>query len=133
METEFFAFERPNRGKLPFSDVVRVGNTYYVAGRIGLDPQTNLPPPDPQDEARVLMDGLREVLGRCGLAMGNLVQVTIYTPDTSLFANFNAIYVSYFDGPLPARAFLGSGPLLFGARFELTAIAVKPGRCNAAE
>jgi 2-iminobutanoate/2-iminopropanoate deaminase len=31
--------------------------------------------------------------------------------------------LSYFTGPLPARAFIGSGPLLFGARFELTAIA----------
>jgi len=124
METEFFAFERPGRGALPFSDVVRAGETYYVAGRIGLDPQTNLPPQAAADEARLVMDGLRGVLARCGLSMMNLVQVTIYTPDVSLFADFNEIYVSYFDGPLPARAFLGSGPLLFGARFELTAVAV---------
>lgn len=125
MKPEFLTFERPGRGNLPFSDVVRTGDTYYVAGRIGLDPVTNLPPADVRAEARALMDGLRGVLRGCALAMGDLVQVTIYTPDVSFFAMFNEIYVSYFDGPLPARAFLGSGPLLFGARFELTAIAFK--------
>jgi 2-iminobutanoate/2-iminopropanoate deaminase len=110
------------RENLPFSDAVRAGNTYYLAGRIGLD-ESGRPPADVRDEARLVMDGLRGVLRACGLEMKHLVQVTIYTPDVSLFSAFNEIYVTYFDGPLPARAFLGSGPLLFGARFELTAIA----------
>lgn len=107
----------------PFSEVVQAGNTYYISGRIGLDPATNSPPPDVREEIRLLMDGLRDLLGRRNLSMNDLVQVTIYTPDVSLFETFNEIYVTYFDSRLPARAFLGSGPLLFGARFELTAIA----------
>lgn len=123
MEREFLSLSR--RPELPFSDLVRAGDTYYLAGRIGLDAETGLPPAEPGDEARVLMDGLRDVLEKAGLAMSDLVQVTIYTPDVSLFSLFNEVYVPYFSGPLPARAFLGSGPLLFGARFELTAIAVK--------
>lgn len=109
----------------PFREIVRAGNTYYVAGRIGLDERTNLPPADVRDEIRVLMEGLRDLLERHGLSMNDLVQVTVYTPDVSLFSTFNRTYITYFDGPLPARAFLGSGPLLFGARFEVTAIAVK--------
>ncbi len=111
----------------PFREVVQAGTTYYVAGRIGLDPSTNLPPNDAAREVRLLMDGLRDVLGKYELSMSDLVQVTIYTPDVSLYAAFNEIYLQYFSGPLPARAFLGSGPLLFGAHFEVTAIAVKGG------
>lgn len=107
----------------PFSEVVQAGNTYYLAGRIGLDPATNLPPADVRDEIRLLMDGLRDLLADRNLSMNDLVQVMIYTPDVSLFETFNEIYVTYFDSRLPARAFLGSGPLLFGARFELTAVA----------
>lgn len=107
----------------PFNEIVQVGNTYYIAGRIGLDAKTNLPPPDAGDEIRLLLDGLRDLLGRRKLSMNDLVQVNIYTPDLSLYQTFNEIYVTYFDSRLPARAFLGSGPLLFGARFELTAIA----------
>lgn len=109
----------------PFSEIVRAGNTYYVAGRIGVEQTTMRVPQDVRDEIRLLMDGLQALLRTNGLGMRDLVQVTVYTPDVSLFETFNEVYLSYFDGRLPARAFLGSGALLFGARFELTAVAVK--------
>ena len=109
----------------PFSDAVRAGETLYVSGRIGLDPQTAKPPAQAADEARLLMNDLRAVLAEAGMTMSDLVMVTIFAPRISDFAVFNEVYLSYFDGPLPARAFVGSGPLLFGARFELTAIAVR--------
>jgi enamine deaminase RidA (YjgF/YER057c/UK114 family) len=70
-----------------------------------------------------LLDGLRQVLAAAEMTMDDLVHVQIYTPDVSLFDSFNAIYRTYFTGDLPARAFIGSGPLLFGARFELVAVA----------
>ncbi len=126
MNPEFLTFPRPGRPSLPFSDAIRAGSTLHIAGRIGLDAATMLPPPDARDEARLLMDGLRDVLHQCGVRMSALVQVTVYTPDVSLFGLFNEIYLQYFDGPLPARAFIGSGPLLFGARFEVTATAYAP-------
>ncbi len=110
--------------RLPFSDLVRAGDTCYLAGRLGIDPATGRPPDDAGDEARILMDDVRRVLESAGLAMDDLVMVTIFAPDVAHFAAFNEAYVRYFDGPLPARAFIGSGPLLFGCRFELTAVAV---------
>ncbi|MEA2720755.1 MAG: 2-iminobutanoate/2-iminopropanoate deaminase [Candidatus Eremiobacteraeota bacterium] len=113
--------------KLPFSDAVRAGDTLYVAGRLGIDRTTSRPPDDPADEARVLMNDLRSVLEAAGMTTNELVMVTIFSPEIAHFAKFNAVYASYFDGPLPARAFIGSGPLLFGCRFELTAIAVARG------
>jgi 2-iminobutanoate/2-iminopropanoate deaminase len=109
---------------LPFSDAVRVGETLYVAGRLGIDSKTARPPDEAADEARLLMDHLRRVLQAAGMTTAELVMVTVFAPDVAHFAAFNAVYVTYFDGPLPARAFIGSGPLLFGCRFELTAVAV---------
>jgi enamine deaminase RidA (YjgF/YER057c/UK114 family) len=35
------------------------------------------------------------------------------------------VYRTYFKQEFPARAFLGSGPLLRGAKFEIQGIAVK--------
>ncbi|HEX3465447.1 MAG TPA: Rid family hydrolase [Candidatus Elarobacter sp.] len=113
--------------RLPFSDAVRAGETLYVSGRLGLDPATRKPPQDVADEARFLMDDLRAVLAAAEMTTAELVMVTIFAPDVAHFAAFNAVYVAYFEGPLPARAFIGSGPLLFGCRFELTAIAVARG------
>ncbi len=67
---------------------------------------------------------MRNVLAASGLTMNDLVMVTIFAHGVEHFAAFNDVYLGYFDGALPARAFIGSGPLLFGCRFEITAIAV---------
>ncbi|HEX3549492.1 MAG TPA: Rid family hydrolase [Candidatus Elarobacter sp.] len=110
--------------RLPFSDLVRAGDTYYLSGRLGLDPSTGRRPEHPSDEADVLMRDVQRVLAAGGLTMNDLVMVTVFAPDAANFTEFNEVYVRYFDGDLPARAFIGSGPLLFGCRFELTGIAV---------
>ena len=116
---------RPGMTRWPFSDAVRVGDTLYLAGRIGIDPATGKPPPDVSDEARILMDDVQRVLEAAGMTPDDLVMVTIFAPDVGDFTAFNAVYLTYFTGRLPARAFIGSGPLLFGARFEIMATAVK--------
>jgi 2-iminobutanoate/2-iminopropanoate deaminase len=114
----------PGMTRLPFSDAVRVGDTLYVAGRLGVDRATGKPPSDAADEAHAVMNDVRAVLAAAGMTPDDLVNVTVFAPDVSHFAAFNEVYVTYFSGPLPARAFIGSGPLLFGCRFEVTAIAV---------
>jgi 2-iminobutanoate/2-iminopropanoate deaminase len=111
---------------LPFSDGVMVGNTLYLAGRLGVDPKTNQVPSDPEQEARLMIDGFKAVLAEAGMTMDDLVSVQIFCSDISLYDKFNGVYRSYFKKDFPARAFLGSGPLLRGAHFEMQAIAVKP-------
>ena len=115
------------RTGLPFSDAVRVKGqeTVYLSGRIGFLPGTTEVPADPAEEARYLLEGVSAVLKHAGMAMDDLVYVQIFTPDVKLFNTFNAVYVTYFKEKFPARAFLGSGPLLFGARFELVAVAAR--------
>jgi enamine deaminase RidA (YjgF/YER057c/UK114 family) len=116
----------PNRrGNLPFSDAVLVGDTLYIAGRIGFRQGTSQARDDPAEEARYMLDGVRAVLAEAGMKMSDLVYVQIFCPDISLFDTFNTVYPQYFSGDLPARSFIGSGPLLFGARFEIIGTAVR--------
>jgi reactive intermediate/imine deaminase len=110
---------------LPFSDAVRVGDTLYMAGRIGLKPGTREVPATAEEEARNVLDQFRAVLAAADMTMDDLVSVQVFCSDVSLFDTWNKIYPTYFTGELPARAFIGSGPLLFGARFEMQAIAVR--------
>jgi enamine deaminase RidA (YjgF/YER057c/UK114 family) len=112
-------------GDLPFSGAVVVGNTVYLSGHIGLQPGTRAVPADLDTEIHALLSSLRETLARATLTMNDLVFVQIFCSDVSLFDRFNAIYVTYFKYPLPARAFIGSGHLLFGAHFEIQGIATK--------
>jgi reactive intermediate/imine deaminase len=109
----------------PFSDGVLVGDTLYLAGRIGIDPASGKPPADAQQEARLVLDGMKAVLAEAGMTMDDLVTVQVFCPDLSLYDGFNAVYRSYFAKDFPARAFIGSGPLLRGGRFEVQATAVR--------
>ena len=110
----------------PFSEGVLVGNTLYLSGYIGVDQSGNHVPDDIETEARNVMNGIGSVLQKAGMEMDDLVYVQVFCPDVSLWQQFNQIYCSYFKRKtLPARAFIGSGKLLFGARFEVQGIAVK--------
>jgi enamine deaminase RidA (YjgF/YER057c/UK114 family) len=116
----------PNRTvQAPFSDGILVGDTLYLAGRIGLD-TNNKPPADVEQEAKMVLDGMQSVLKEAGMTMDDLVTVTVYCPDVSLFNKFNGVYRTYYKSDFPARAFIGSGPLLFGGHFEVQGIAVRP-------
>jgi 2-iminobutanoate/2-iminopropanoate deaminase len=110
---------------LPFSDGVLVRDTFYLSGRIGIDPVTGQAPTDVDAEIKLLLDGVQSVLAEAGMSMDDLVSVQIFSPDLSLWEPFNAAYVKRFGRDLPARAFIGSGPLLLGGRFELMGIAVR--------
>ena len=72
-----------------------------------------------------MLDQIAAVLAEAGMTMDDLVSVQVFCSDVALYDDFNAVYRTYFTGDPPARAFLGSGTLLRGARFEVMGIAVR--------
>ncbi|MBV9573491.1 MAG: RidA family protein [Acidobacteriales bacterium] len=118
----------PNRkSRLPFSDAVEAGGMLYISGRIGIDPATGNAPPEIQAELKFLFDDFAAVLAQAGMTMDDLVWVQVFSPKISLWEEFNTAYLKRFSTELPARAFIGSGPLLKGGRFEMMGIAVSRG------
>lgn len=116
----------PNRlPGLPFSDAVLAGNTLYISGRIGIDLSTGEAPESIDAEIDLLFGSFQAILGQADMTVDDLVWVQVYSPDVSLWDRFNAAYVKLFAREFPARAFIGSGPLLRKARFEMLGIAVK--------
>ena len=109
----------------PFSEGVMVGGTFYVAGHIGLDPATQKAATDTDREAHLVLDAVKQTLHEAGLSMDDLVSVTVYCTDLSLYDSFNAVYRGYFHAPYPARAFIGVNQLVRGAHFEIAGVAVK--------
>lgn len=111
---------------MPFADAVLVdGRTLYLSGRIGFLPGTRTVPETVEEEAHLVLREVQRVLALADMTMDDLVQLQVFSSDVSLWERFNAVYRTYFTRQLPARAFLGSGTLLFGARFELQGIAIK--------
>jgi 2-iminobutanoate/2-iminopropanoate deaminase len=110
----------------PFSNGVMVGETFYVAGHIGIDAATGQAASNVETEAHLVMDAVKHTVEQAGMTMDDLVSVTVYCTDLDLYDKFNAVYRTYFRGQFPARAFIGVNKLVRGARFEVAGVAVKP-------
>lgn len=109
----------------PFSDAVIVGKTIYLSGTLGLE-ANGKPPADAAAEARLVLERVKRSLEAAGATMDDLVSVQVFCSDLAQYDTFNKVYATFFTKKHPARAFIGSGPLLFGARFEVQGIAVRP-------
>lgn len=107
----------------PFSGAVLTDDTLYISGMLGLE--NGQVPSDPQQEARNVLNAIQSTLEEAGMTMDDLVYVQIFCSDVSHYADFNEVYRTYFNQEFPARAFIGAGTLLFEARFEIQAIAVR--------
>jgi reactive intermediate/imine deaminase len=120
------AINLPTRNvQAPYSDGILAGDTLYLAGKLGLDPKTGQAPKEAADEARLALDALKSVLAEAGMTMDDLVGVQVFCSDVALYDTFNGVYRTYFQKDPPARAFIGSGTLLRGARFEVQGVAVR--------
>ncbi|MBP6716134.1 MAG: RidA family protein [Acidobacteria bacterium] len=113
----------PETTGAPFSGAVMVGDTLYLSGHLGAG--ANNKPETAEAEAKAMLDAFKATLTKAGMTMDDLVSVQIFASNTADYAAFNTVYRGYFTKEFPARAFIGSGPLLFGARFEIQGIAVK--------
>jgi 2-iminobutanoate/2-iminopropanoate deaminase len=110
---------------LPFSNGVLTGDTLHLAGTIGLDPKTGAPPADIEAEIRLAFESWKGTLAQAQMTLDDVVSIQVYCPDLTLYEKFNAVYRTYFPRNFPARAFLGSGPLLRGGHFEIVGTAVR--------
>ena len=112
---------------LPFSSGVVVGNTLYIAGTTGVDPGQHAAV-NAAEEARLVMDRVKQVVEQAGMTMDDIVSLQVFCTDLANYDAFNNVYKTYFKGDYPARAFVGASTLLFGARYEVMGIAVRPAK-----
>ena len=109
---------------LPFSTAVRVGNTLYLSGSIGLVPGTReLAEGGIQGETRQTMDNIKDTLETFGSSMDDVVKCTVFLADMAEWGAMNEVYRTYFSKP-PARSALGASGLALDARVEIECIAV---------
>lgn len=107
-----------------YSQAVRCGNTVYLAGQIGLDPETMELVAGVEPQIRRVFENLKAVAAAAGGSLDDVVKLTVYLTDLNYFARVNEIMATYFDGPYPARAALGVASLPRGALVEMDAIMV---------
>ncbi len=131
MTTNVESIQYLNSGKilpmgLPFSEAVRVDNTLYLSGQLGILPGTlKLIDGGIAAESRQTMDNIKTTLETHGYTLQNLVKCTIMLADIKEWTAFNDVYKTYFTDHYPARSALGANGLAMGARVEVECMAVK--------
>ena len=109
--------------RLPFSEAVRVGDTLYLSGQLGITADGKLPE-GMEAQARQAMDNIGAVLKRQGLGFGDLVKCTVMLDNMADWPAFNKVYMTYFaDGKFPARSAFGADGLALGALLEVECMA----------
>ena len=111
----------------PFSSAVTVGETIYVSGHLGRDPQTNeLVAGGAGPQTRQTLENMQVTLDAVGASLSDVVKCTVFLDDMEDFTVMNEAYVAAFTGPKPARSTIGADGLALGAAVEIECIAVHP-------
>jgi 2-iminobutanoate/2-iminopropanoate deaminase len=112
-----------NGQRLPFSTVVRAGDTVYLSGARGITADGKLAE-GMEAQARLAMDNLGTALKSAGLGWSDVVKCTVMLDDMKDWPAFNRVYVTYFpDQKFPARSAFGADGLALGALLEVECIA----------
>jgi len=115
---------------VPFSEMVRYGDTLYLSGQIGIQPGTmKLVPGGIQAEAKQTMENIRTSLEAHGYSMSNLIKCTVMLADIADWPTFNEVYKTFFSGDYPARSAFAASGLALGARVEVDCIGAVVDRC----
>lgn len=110
-----------------YSQAVKVGDTVYMSGQIGLDPATMEMVEGIDAQVRRVFDNLSAVTVAAGGSLADIVKLNIFLTDLGHFALVNSVMAEYFKEPYPARAAVGVASLPRGALVEADAVMVLGG------
>jgi 2-iminobutanoate/2-iminopropanoate deaminase len=89
----------------PFSAAVRTGKLLFVSGQVGR--REGKVGQGIEEQTRFTLENLRDVLAKAGCSLADVVKVTVFLTDMSLWPAMNDVYRKYFSNDPPARSALG--------------------------
>jgi 2-iminobutanoate/2-iminopropanoate deaminase len=110
----------------PYSPAVKVGNTYYLSGQVGLNPESGkLVEGGITAQTEQVLRNVTAVLASLKLNLKNVAKSTIFLTDMGDFQTVNALYGNAFGNHKPARSTIQVAALPLGAMVEIEVIAVE--------
>ncbi len=117
----------------PYSQGIRVGDTVYISGQLGLEPASGKLPETVEEQAHQAFRNVKAIAQAAGGDLDGIVKVTLLMADLNDFAKVNEIMASYFKAPYPARATYQVAALPKAGRIEIEAVLVLEGAAGDAQ
>ena len=110
----------------PYSHAVWSGNLLYTSGQAAVDPATrSLVAGGVTEQTQQTFNNLEMVLHSAGLSLEDVIKVNVYLTSMSNFAAMNAVYLTRFTAPFPARTTVAVAELPLNALVEIEMVAEK--------
>jgi 2-iminobutanoate/2-iminopropanoate deaminase len=90
--------------KFGYSRAVKVGETVFVSGTIGMDYEKGEVPEDPKDQLRQVIRNIEPALKAAGASLKDVVQITTYVTSAEVFADIGPVLGEIFGGIRPTNA-----------------------------
>lgn len=114
----------PNAGH--YSAATQKGNFIFISGQLPVNPFTGEGcHGDISTQTKQVLANLDRVLEAAGANKEDVMKVTIFISDISLWDAVNTLYKQYFGEHKPARSVVPTNQLHYGYSIELEAIAYK--------
>jgi 2-iminobutanoate/2-iminopropanoate deaminase len=112
----------------PYSPVVISDDLVFLSGQIPYDENNELVEGGIELQTRQVLTNMGRCLAAAGCEFRDVIKVNAFIGDFGDFSGFNAVYLQFFEPPLPARTTVQAG--LYGFRVEVEAIARRPGTAS---
>ena len=111
----------------PYSPGVDSGETVYLSGQVGINPDTGSLHEGLRAQARQALSNLESLLTEAGLTKANVVRATVYFDDINKSPALNEVHGQFIEevDVKPSRSTVGVAALPIGAAVEIDFIAVK--------
>jgi len=97
----------------------------FVSGQLPITPDgVKLAGASFEEQARQVLANVKAALEGAGSGIGKLVQVRVYVDSVENWPAFNAVYAQWAGSARPSRAVVPTGPLHFGLKVEVEAVAL---------
>lgn len=107
-----------------YSQAVKVAQTVYLSGQIGLDANTMQMVEGIEAQIHRVFQNLRAVADASGGSLDDMVKLNVFLTDLTHFVKVNEIMATYFHQPYPARAAVGVASLPRNALVEADGVLV---------
>lgn len=130
LECDFMVEKKVIKGRAPFSDAVKVGNSVFISGQIPKDPINGGWADNIRGQTTQCLENIKSILEKVGGNASDIVKLTIYLTNIADYGGMNEAFIDFFksngvEKDFPARSAVQVGPLMYREWFiEIEAVAI---------